>query len=151
MTEKKYCLFILLRHFCALFHKCKYWFTDGWQIKGKHGGSYMLWRSFCLHGLGPLVPRRKNYSESMQSNEMLFYPDGNVLFQDAPTLFYSSQGFTQQFDEDENDESICYGHHSHQILYDHLWSIAISTVRKTLPECNHLHIGRVIFIPLVQL
>lgn len=64
----------------------------------------MLWRSFYLHGFGPLAPL-KNRITANQYNVVLigdlyleiklFYPDGNGLFQVVPTPFHSSQGFTQ--------------------------------------------------------
>ncbi len=34
----------------------QHWYTDIWTTMGASGGSVMLWRAFCWHGFGPLVP-----------------------------------------------------------------------------------------------
>lgn len=40
-----------LRRFCG-----KLWHMDRWQIIGKSGDSFILWRTFYWYGLGPCVP-----------------------------------------------------------------------------------------------
>lgn len=102
--RKNLFVYFVQTQFCALFHKCKYWFTDGWQIKGKPGGSFMLWRSFCLHGLGPLVPLEGNVIanqyevlliDHLYSEIKHFCLDGSGLFPDVPTPIHSSHRLTQ--------------------------------------------------------
>lgn len=99
-TEKILFVYFTQTQFCAVFHQCKYWFTDGWQIKGKPGGSFMLWRSFCLHGLGTLIPLEGSVITNQYEVVLIdrlhsvikhFYPDGCNMFQDEPTPIHSSQ------------------------------------------------------------
>lgn len=69
----------------------------------------MLWRSFCLHGLGPLVPLEGNVIanqyevlliDHLYSEIKHFYPDGSGLFHGG----HRAQGLTEWL-EYENEIS----------------------------------------------
>lgn len=75
------------------------------------GGSVILLRTFCWHGLGPLVPLEgrvtSNQYEVALSDHLYpimkhFYPDCNRLIQDDNASIRRAQRVTEWFDECEN-------------------------------------------------